>query len=201
MGINFIRYNVESKPLVSDNGKGLTVNIYDNVLQAELEIPTDLLVLSSRIDANSDNLRLCKLYKIPLTADKFFLEAHVKLRPVDFATEGIFVCGFAHYPKDIDESVSQAMAAAGRAATVLSKDTVEAGGKTAYIEPSRCNACGACVGVCPYNAITIDEEKEIAVINEVLCKGCGGCVSTCKGSAPNLNGFKDEQILSMIDVL
>lgn len=201
MGINFIRYNVERKPVVSDNGKGLTVNVYDNVLQAELEIPTDLLVLSSRVDANSDNPRLCKLYKIPLTADKFFLEAHVKLRPVDFATEGVFVCGFAHYPKDIDEAISQAMAAAGRAATVLSKDTVEAGGKTAYIEPSRCNACGACVSVCPYNAITIDEEKEIAVINEVLCKGCGGCVSTCKGSAPNLKGFKDEQILSMLDVL
>ena len=201
MGITFIRYNVENKPVVSKNGKGLRVNVFDNVLQAELEIPTDLLVLSSRVDANSDNPKLCKFYKVPLTADEFFLEAHVKLRPVDFATEGVFVCGFAHYPKDIDESVSQAMAAAGRAVTVLSKDTVEAGGKTAYIEPSRCNACGACVSVCPYNAIEIDEEKEVAVINEVLCKGCGGCVSTCKGSAPNLKGFKDEQILSMINVV
>ena len=93
------------------------------------------------------------------------------------------------------------MAASSRALTVLSKDSVEAGGKTATINPARCNACGACVSVCPYNAITIDEEKEVAVINEVLCKGCGACVATCKGSAPNLNGFKDEQILSMINAV
>ena len=93
---------------------------------------------------------------------------------MDFATEGVFVAGAAHYPKDMEESTSQAKAAAGRAATVLSKDTVEAGGKTAYVNPARCSACGACVTVCPYNAIAIDEDKEVAVINEILCKGCGG---------------------------
>ncbi len=225
MGIIFVKYERENKPQVrtvggddtggtgsnggdakksgagKKSGGQLTVNVYDPVLGAELEIPTDLLVLSSRIDANRDNAKLCKMYKVPLNADKFFLEAHVKLRPVDFATEGVFVAGFAHYPKDVDESISQAMAAAGRALTVLSKSSVEAGGKTAYINPARCNACGACVSVCPYNAISIDEEKEVAVVNEVLCKGCGGCVSTCKGSAPNLKGFKDEQILQMINVV
>ena len=201
MGIMFIRYDLESKPVVTETKSGLQVSVYDNILDAELDIETDLLVLSARIDANADNPELCKFYKVPLTADKFFLEAHVKLRPVDFASEGVFVCGFAHYPKDVDESISQAMAASGRALTVLSKDTVEAGGKTAYINPARCNACGACVTVCPYNAIEIDEEKEVAVVNEVLCKGCGACVSTCKGSAPNLKGFKDEQILHMINVV
>ena len=206
MGITFIQYDPEAKPVVresaSGNGKpGVTVQVRDKILDAELEIPVDLLVLSSRIEPNLENPRLCKLYKVPLTADHFFLEAHVKLKPVEFATDGVFVAGLSHYPKDVDESISQAMAAAGRAITVLSKDTVEAGGKTAYINPARCNACGACVSVCPYNAISIDEEKEVAVINEILCKGCGGCVSTCKGSAPNLKGFKDEQILSVINAL
>jgi heterodisulfide reductase subunit A len=201
MGIIFIKYDLENKPKVEESGGELKVKVYDSLLDAELEIPAELLVLSARIDANSDNPGLCKQYKVPLNADNFFLEAHVKLRPVDFATEGVFVAGFAHYPKDVDESISQAMAAAGRALTVLSRDTVEAGGKTAYIDPQRCNACGACVTVCPYNAISIDEEKEVAVVNEVLCKGCGGCVSTCKGSAPDLKGFKDEQILHMINVV
>ena len=201
MGIIFVKYDPENKPVVTEKGDELTVTVYDSVVGAELEISTDLLVLSARIDANPDNPELCKQYKVPLTADKYFLEAHVKLRPVDFATEGVFVCGFAHYPKDVDESISQAMAAAGRAITVLSKDTVEAGGRTAYINPARCNACGACVTVCPYNAIEIDEEKEVAVVNEVLCKGCGACASTCKGSAPNVKGFKDEQILNMINVV
>jgi len=201
MGITFVQYNIDKKPEVREKNGTLSVDIYDKILQQEIEINPDMVVLSARIDANKDNPELCKFYKVPLNADNFFLEAHVKLRPVDFATDGVFVCGIAHYPKDIDETISQAMAAAGRASTVLSKDSVEAGGKTAYINPARCNACGACVSVCPFNAISIDEEKEVAVVNEVLCKGCGACVSTCKGSAPNLKGFKDEQILHMINVV
>ena len=202
MGIVFVRYEPEAKPVVSDGPNGLvTVTVRDAILDARLEIHTELVVLASRVDANPDNQALAQLYKVPLTADRFFLEAHVKLRPVDFATEGVFVCGLAHYPKDLDEAVSQAMAASGRALTVLSKTSVHAGGQTAFINPARCNACGACVKVCPYNAITIDEEKEVAVINEVLCKGCGGCVSTCKGSAPNLKGFRDEQILAVLNAV
>ena len=206
MGIVFVQYDIENKPVVresaSGNGKpGITVGVHDKILGADLEIPADLLVLSSRIEPNKENERLGKLYKVPLTSDGFFLEAHVKLRPVEFATDGVYVAGISHYPKDVDESVSQAMAAAGRAVTVLAKDTVEAGGKTAYINPARCSACGACVTVCAYSAISIDEEKEVAVVNEILCKGCGACVATCKGSAPNLKGFKDEQILSVINAL
>ncbi len=201
LGVIFIRYDVEAKPRVTENDDRLTVVAFDSVLQTEVEIPTDLLVLSARVDANPENNRIAQLFKIPLTDTGFFLEAHVKLRPVDFATEGVFVCGIAHYPKDLDETIVQAMAAAGRATTVLSKETVEAGGKTATINPVRCNACGACVTVCPYHAISIDEEKEVAVVNEVLCKGCGACVATCKASAPNLKGFKDDQILSMINAV
>ena len=117
--------------------------VRDKILDADLEIPTDLLVLSARIQPSLENPRLCQFYKVPLNADNLFLEAHVKLRPVEFATYGVYVAGLAHYPKDVDEPISQAMAPASRAVTVLSKDTVEAGGKTAYINPARCNACGA----------------------------------------------------------
>jgi heterodisulfide reductase subunit A len=206
LGIVFVQYDPQAKPSVreapSGNGRPLVVvGVHDKVLDAELEIAADLLVLSARVDPNLENPRLGQLFKVPLNAEGFFLEAHAKLRPVEFATDGVYMAGAAHYPKDVEESSSQALAAASRAATVLSKDTVEAGGKTAYINPARCNACGACVTVCPYNAIAIDEEKEVAVINEILCKGCGACVATCKGSAPNLKGFKDEQILSVINAL
>jgi heterodisulfide reductase subunit A len=206
LGIVFVQYDPQAKPTVREapggNGKPLlVVGVHDKILDADLELAADLLVLSARVEPNPENARLAQLFKVPLNADGFFLEAHAKLRPVEFATDGVYMAGAAHYPKDVEESSSQAMAAASRAATVLSKDTVEAGGKTAYINPARCNACGACVTVCPYTAIAIDEEKEVAVINEILCKGCGGCVATCKGSAPNLKGFKDEQILSAINAL
>ncbi len=206
LGVIFVQYDPEAAPAVreaaSGNGKPLLlVGIHDKVLDADLEIQADLLVLAARVEPNPENGRLAQLFKVPLNADGFFLEAHAKLRPVEFATDGVYMAGTAHYPKDAEESCSQAMAASSRAATVLSKDTVEAGGKTAYINPARCSACGACLTVCPYTAIAIDEDKEVAVINEILCKGCGGCVATCKGSAPNLRGFKDEQILSVINAL
>jgi heterodisulfide reductase subunit A len=206
MGITFVQYDPEAKPVVRSsaggNGKpGVRVSVFDKILDAELEIPADLLVLSARIDPNPENFRLAQLYKVPTNSDGFFMEAHAKLRPVEFATDGVYMAGFAHYPKDVDESICQAMAASSRALTVLANDTVEAGGKTAYIDPTRCSACGACVTVCPFGAIEIDEEKEVAVVNEILCKGCGACAATCKSSAPNLKGFKDEQILAVINAL
>jgi heterodisulfide reductase subunit A len=206
MGIAFLQYDPEGAPVVREAAAGngrpaLVVSVRDKILDAQLEIPADLLVLSARIDPNRENARLAQLYKVPLNSDGFFLEAHAKLRPVEFATDGVYMAGFSHYPKDVDESVGQALAAASRAATVLSQDTVQAGGKTATINPARCSACGACVTVCPYTAIAIDEDKEVAVVNEILCKGCGACAATCKSSAPNLKGFKDEQILSVINAL
>jgi heterodisulfide reductase subunit A2 len=121
LGIHFVRYDLDSKPVAARNGERVTVRVVDPILSAELEIPADLLVLSGRIDPNPDNEALSRAFKVPLNADRFFLEAHVKLRPVEFATDGVYVCGLAHYPKDIREAVSQAMAAAGRAATVLAR--------------------------------------------------------------------------------
>ncbi len=173
----------------------------DKILNRKLSFAPDLVVLSAGIVPNPDNKVLSQLLKVPLDADNFFLEAHVKLRPVDFATDGIFVCGLAHYPKDISETIAQARAAAGRAATVLSKDTIETEGKVSYVREDRCVGCGACVEVCAYNAIELDTERHLAVVNEALCKGCGACAATCRSSAIDLAGFRNEQILYALETV
>jgi heterodisulfide reductase subunit A len=137
----------------------------------------------------------------PLGTDGFFFEAHVKLRPVDFATDGIFVCGLAHYPKDIRETIAQAKAAASRAVTVLSKNEIKVEGKVSLVNEARCNGCGLCVDVCAYRAIEIDPKKHVAVVNEALCKGCGTCAASCRSVAISLKGFKDEQILAVLSAI
>ena len=201
LGIHFVRYDLDRKPEVRVEGERVTVRVADPLLGAELEIPADLVVLSSRLGPNPDNEELSQRFKVPLNADRFFLEAHVKLRPVEFATDGVYVCGTAHYPKDTREAVSQALAAAGRAATVLSRESIEAEGKISFVNEARCRGCGACVTVCAYNAVRLDEERGVAVIEEAVCKGCGACAATCRGSAIRLRGFRDEQILSILDVV
>ena len=201
MGINFVRYELERKPVVINSDGQVIINVYDPILEVNLNIPAELLVLSSRINPNPDNEKLSQLFKVPLNAENFFLEAHVKLRPVEFATDGVYVCGLAHYPKDIKETISQAMATAGRAATVLSKDKIEAAGRIAYVNEIRCSGCGACVTACAYNAISLDEERQVAVINEAMCKGCGACAATCRGTAIKLHGFEDAQILNILNAL
>jgi heterodisulfide reductase subunit A len=158
-------------------------------------------VLSVGIEPNKDNRELSQLLKVPLDADGFFLEAHVKLRPVDFATEGVFVCGLAHYPKDIGESIAQARAAASRAATILSKSEIEAEGKVAAVDPTRCSGCSACADVCAYTAIEMDPVLRIAVVNETTCKGCGTCAATCRAGAIDLKGFRNDQILEAVNAI
>jgi len=201
MGIIFVRYDLDDKPVVKEKDNRIMVSVRDRILEADIDIPADLLVLSSRIDPNSDNEQLSQFFKVPINSEKFFLEAHVKLRPVEFATDGVFLCGLAHYPKDIKETITQARAAASRAATILSKETFEAAGKICYVNEARCSGCAACVTVCAYSAITIDEIRAVAVINEALCKGCGACAATCRGSAIMLHGFEDQQILKMLKVI
>ncbi len=200
-GIIFIRYEESAKPEVTSSNGKLNVRVYDPILRCDVVVDADLVALAVGIVAPSDNKTLSQLLKVPLNSEGFFLEAHVKLRPVDFATEGIFVCGLAHYPKDVSESVAQARAAAGRAMTVLSKDTIEAEGKVSYVRSDRCAACGACVAVCAYNAIEIDETQHVAIVNEALCKGCGACAATCRSGAIDLRGFRDEQIVAAIEAV
>ncbi len=200
-GIVFVRYEEDAKPQVTCENGALRVRAFDPVLRSEIVVDADVVGLATGIAAREDNKILSQMLKVPLQSDGFFLEAHVKLRPVDFATDGVFVCGLAHYPKDVSESVAQARAAAARAMTVLSKKTIEAEGKVAQVRADRCSACGACIAVCPYSAIEIDEAKGVAAVKEALCKGCGACAATCRSGAIDLRGFRDEQLVAAMEAI
>ncbi|MBW2142254.1 MAG: FAD-dependent oxidoreductase, partial [Deltaproteobacteria bacterium] len=195
-GVIFIRYELEKKPTASLNGEDLEVSLIDPILQREVVIKPDYLVLASAIVSNRDS-ELAQMFKIPLDDDGWLLEAHQKLRPVDFATDGVFMAGLAHYPKPIEESIAQAQAAASRATTILSALSLMVGGTVAEINQFRCTGCGVCVEVCPFNAIQLDENEK-AVVNEALCKGCGTCVSSCRSGAPSLRGFTNADIFAQI---
>jgi len=199
-GVLFIRFDDEHKPMVrNENGK-LTVTAWEPVLQTWIPIETDRLVLSVATVPNSDNERLAGILKVPLTKDKFFLEAHMKLRPVDFATDGVFLCGMAHSPKFIDESIAQACAAASRAATVLSKSALEMEGSIASVDQDLCSGCKICESVCAYNAVemALNNEKPVAKVLEAVCKGCGVCGSSCPTKAITLGHYTNEQILAQV---
>lgn len=143
---------------------------------------------------------------MPRDSDGWLLEAHQKLRPVEFSTDGVFLAGMAHYPKPLEESIAQAQAAASRAATILSSTRMMVGGSVSQIDPARCTGCSVCVDVCPYKAIELDDDErlvarygnEIAVVNDALCKGCGICVSSCRSGAPSLKGFTNAEIFAQI---
>jgi heterodisulfide reductase subunit A len=202
-GVLFIRYDDEHKPeVVKENGK-ISVTAWEHVLKTWIPIETDLLVLSVATIPNDDNERLAGMLKVPLTKDKFFLEAHMKLRPVDFATEGVFLAGMAHSPKFIEESIAQACAAAARAATVLSKPALEMEGSIASVDQNLCSGCKICASLCAYNAIEMEtnSDKPVAKVLEALCKGCGVCGSSCPTKAITLGHFTNEQIMAQVKAL
>jgi heterodisulfide reductase subunit A len=149
-GVLFLRYEEDRKPVVNQKDGSLELSFYNPVLREDMTLRPDLLVLSAAV-LPSDTEELSKMLKCSRTTDGFFLEAHMKLRPVDFATEGIYLCGLAHAPKTIDESLSQAAAAVSRACTILSKDQIQVGGIVSVVDPDKCAACLTCVRVCPYN--------------------------------------------------
>jgi len=196
-GVIFIRYDDENKPEVTkENGK-LRVKAWEPVLKTWIPIEPELLVLSVATVSNPDNKRIASMLKVPLSKDGFFLEAHMKLRPVDFATDGVFLCGLAHWPKFIEESISQACAAAARAVTILSNNVFETEGIIANVDENLCGGCGTCVKLCPYGAIEKDE-KGVARVNEVVCKGCGLCGASCPERAITMRHFTDEQITAQV---
>ncbi len=198
-GVIFVRYDEDNKPKVSEEDGKLRVEVTDPILQERLIIDADLLALSTGIIPSSGREKLAKMLKVPLNADGFFLEAHVKLRPVEFATDGVFLCGLAHSPKPISESISQAQAAVAKAANLLSKDSVVGGGYVADIDKEKCQGCGLCVQACYFGAISYNEELGVSEVNPVLCKGCGTCAVICPSGACQVAGFRDEQILSQVE--
>ena len=205
-GVIFIRYEDNDKPQVSIKGERLEVNVRDQVLRMPVAIDCDLLVLSVGIVADIENNHtIAQLLKVPLNQDNFFLEAHMKLRPIDFSTEGVFLCGLAHSPKAIDESIIQAEGAAGRACSILSKDNIELEANISFVVDENCDGCAYCIEPCPYNAITLVEYmkdgsiKKTVEVNESLCKGCGNCMATCPKKGVFVKGFKLEQISAQVD--
>ena len=200
-GIIFLNYNEKFPPEVVTENNHLRIEITTPNLE-KFVVNSDLLVLSTGIVAPAEeNRELAKMLKVPINEDNFYLEAHVKLRPVDFATEGIFVAGLAHCPKPIEDSISQANAVVSRACTIISKKEIETEGLVANIDVSRCTGCGMCVKNCAYNAIELVIDKrfgKVASINQALCKGCGACSGNCRCSAIDILGFTGEQIYNMI---
>ncbi|MBC7217462.1 MAG: FAD-dependent oxidoreductase, partial [Candidatus Caldatribacterium sp.] len=200
-GVLFLRFGDEEMPSVEEKDGKLFVRFFDPLLEEEVTLSPDLVVLSTGIKPCEDALSLSKLLKVPLTQDGFFLEAHVKLRPVDFATEGIYVCGLAHGPKLAEESILQAKAAVARLMTVLSKNLLFAEAQIASVDEKKCVACGDCERVCQYRAIAVDRERNVAQVNRALCKGCGLCSATCRSGAVRLYGFTPEAILAEVEYL
>jgi heterodisulfide reductase subunit A len=214
-GIIFLRYDEENPPEVKKEDGKIHVRISDPLLEREILLEPDLVVLSSAIVPGEDFPFLAQLLKVPLSRDGFFLEAHMKLRPVDFSADGIFLCGLAHSPKFIDECISQASAAAARACGVLSKEEIEAEGIVSFVNEEACAGCGICESTCPYGAIEIYEKvlsaPEIdarvdlkvrkAKVNEAICKGCGACTAACPSGAIQQHGFTDEQMLSVLSAV
>ncbi|KPL24476.1 MAG: hypothetical protein AMJ75_03675 [Phycisphaerae bacterium SM1_79] len=205
MGVRFIRYDENQKPEVSAKDIGLSINTVDPILNAPINIDCDLLVLAPAIVPNEGVDEVGRLFKIPLNQDKFFLEAHMKLRPVDFATDGIFMCGLAHCPKSVEESIAQADAAAARAATILSKEEIELEATISEVVDANCDGCAYCIDPCPYSALTLLEYmykgsiKKTVERDGALCKGCGVCQATCPKKGIFIRSFKLEQIGAMVD--
>jgi heterodisulfide reductase subunit A len=199
-GVIFIRYDLEEKPRVEQAGERLKVTVKDHVLGRDIEISADMIALASAI-VPAENHELATMYKLSLNEDGFFMEAHAKLRPVEFATEGIFVAGMSHYPKPIEESIAQAKAAASRASVVLSKKELTVEGVVSHINEIMCRGCGRCVEVCPYNAVSLVEReggRTVAFVQEALCKGCGSCAVACPTGAADIFHFDDKEVLTMV---
>jgi heterodisulfide reductase subunit A len=197
LGVRYIKYDQEKPPEVNKDG----VKVYHHLLGRELELPQDLVVLSTPLIAGEDNEKLSKLLRVTLDANKFFLEAHVKLKPLDFATDGIYLCGNAHYPASIREAVSQALGAASRASIPLAKGMMTVEPIVSILaDEDACRGCGLCVALCPYGALEIvktEKGRKVRVI-PVACKGCGVCASTCYQHALSINSYTDQQVEEQI---
>ncbi|PLX40163.1 MAG: heterodisulfide reductase [Deltaproteobacteria bacterium] len=199
--VKFIRYTPESAPEVKEMGGALQVQVDDPVMGNKLAIDADQVVLSAAVLPRSDNKALAQTFQVSLSPDNFYKEAHVKLRPVEFGTDGVFLCGAAHYPKYITETINQSYGAAGRAVALLANDTVIASGSVCTVDEDKCIACGECVRACTYGAVELKEVGSLkkAGVNPVICKGDGLCNCVCPTGAISLKHFTDEEFMGQID--
>jgi heterodisulfide reductase subunit A len=198
-GVVFLRFDDTKKPEAAADGDRVRVLHHDAALREDRTLLADWLVLSAGIEApKQENKTLADVFKIPTLAEGFFLEAHPKLRPVDFASEGIYLAGLAHGPKTVEESVDQALAAAGRAGTVLWRDELEASAIVSRVDPDKCVSCLTCVRMCPFDAPApgADGVVEIAAVK---CQGCGICAAACPAKAIQLGHFRDDELSAMLE--
>lgn len=206
LGIIFINYELHGKPRVTGRGAEIDVEVWDHILHQPLLITADMVILAVAIQPMEDAAELARLYTIPVDSDGFFHEAHAKLRPVDFSTDGMFVAGLAHYPKPVEESIAQALAASARAATLLSKPEAKLDTIKAIVDDEFCDGCALCIDVCPYHAITLFElpeiegesAKKLVRVNIAQCKGCGICQGTCPKRGIFVAGFTMKQVFAQL---
>jgi len=205
--VKFIRYEHDDKPqveAVEEEGRPvLRVTATDPILGKKLAIDADIISLAAAVIPQASSREISQLFKVSLGPDGFFKEAHVKLRPVEFAAEGVYLCGMAHYPKHISEAINQAYGAAGRALTLLSNDIVTVSGAVCEVDEKKCIGCGACITACTYGAVEFRETRQgkKALVNPVICKGDGLCNAKCPTGAIQLKHFTDEELLSQIDAM
>jgi heterodisulfide reductase subunit A-like polyferredoxin len=201
-GVRFYRFELDHKPRVNNPGDTLSVAVFDAQLQAAVELQADLVVLSAAIRPREESRQLADAVRLPLDEDGFFMEAHPKLRPLDLATPGFYLCGLAQGPKFANESIAQARGAVSRAVTVLSQKEIVAEGMINHVDAELCRACGECEKACGFEAIHVTEVTEgrkRAMVTEALCTGCGVCNVACPTGAASLSHFKDDQIIGMIE--
>ena len=192
-GVKLVKYDVEQPPIVTQDEKGPVVKVHSPLLGEDLTIPADMVVLSVPLVPNEENKRLSQLLKVPLNQDGFFLEAHVKLRPLDFATDGVYICGTAHSPKEVAESLAQARGAASRAGIPMAKGRLKTAAITSVVDEAKCSGCGTCIELCAYNAIT-KNEMGLAQVTSAVCKGCGVCGASCPERAITMRHFTNEEL-------
>ena len=203
LGVRFIRYSLEKPPQVIGKEKVEKIKVYHELRREEIELPCDMLVLTTPLIPREDNREISKLLKVSLDEFGFLLEAHLKLRPVEFAMDGIYICGSARWPTDVAEGISQAYAAASKAAGPLRMGYVKPEAINALVDEDKCSGCGICEFLCPFQAIELQprDGKRVSHVNEAVCKGCGTCGAACPSGAIAMHHFTDEQILAQVEAL
>ena len=203
IGVRFIRYSLEKPPEVVGDKKAERINVYHELWGRDMELPCDMLVLTTPLIAGEDNQDISKMLKVSLDEFGFFLEAHLKLRPVEFAVDGIYICGSARWPTDVAEGVSQAFAATSKAAGPLRMGYVKPEAINAFVDEDKCSGCGICELLCPFQAIELQPrgDRRVSHVSEAVCKGCGTCSVACSSGAITMHHFTNEQILAQVEAL